>query len=165
MSEEIMAKRTILIFNRGYLPGKKLGGPVTSIQNFCDAFNSEYSIKNTCRIFCKILKTEHNYHYISRVLNPKAGSRSKVHNRNHKKRCCKQKKHSLQYCNKSHRNCKMIPCINKSAYSKEKLPQSFYIKNFWYKIEENVNWSEAVFYKFAGPYHKAQVPVVVKKAL
>ena len=40
-----MAKRTILIFNRGYLPGKKLGGPVTSIQNFCDAFNSEYNIK------------------------------------------------------------------------------------------------------------------------
>ena len=40
-----MRNNTILIFNRGYLPGKNLGGPVTSIQNFCDTFISEYSIK------------------------------------------------------------------------------------------------------------------------
>jgi glycosyltransferase involved in cell wall biosynthesis len=36
---------SILIFNRGYLPGTKFGGPVTSIQNFCDAFFRYYSIK------------------------------------------------------------------------------------------------------------------------
>lgn len=40
-----MESNTILIFNRGYLPGKKLGGPVTSIQNFSDAFISEFCIK------------------------------------------------------------------------------------------------------------------------
>lgn len=40
-----MHKETVLIFNRGYLPGKKLGGPVTSIRNFCKFFSSEYTIK------------------------------------------------------------------------------------------------------------------------
>lgn len=40
-----MKKETILVFNRGYLPGTQFGGPVTSIQNFCDSFHFEYNIK------------------------------------------------------------------------------------------------------------------------
>ena len=40
-----MTKETILVINRGYLPGTQFGGPVTSIQNFCDSFYSEYNIK------------------------------------------------------------------------------------------------------------------------
>lgn len=36
---------TIIVFNKGYLPGTKFGGPVTSIQNFCNAFYRDYKVK------------------------------------------------------------------------------------------------------------------------
>lgn len=41
-------KKTILIFIGGYLPGKKYGGPVTSIENFTNQMCDTYNIRIVC---------------------------------------------------------------------------------------------------------------------
>ncbi|MBR4731246.1 MAG: hypothetical protein IK081_00600, partial [Lachnospiraceae bacterium] len=40
--------KKIMIFIGGYLPGKKYGGPVTSISNFADYLGDEYEIRIVC---------------------------------------------------------------------------------------------------------------------
>lgn len=44
----IMRKTTILIYIRGYLPGKKYGGPVTSIYNFAELLGDVYNLFLVC---------------------------------------------------------------------------------------------------------------------
>ena len=41
-------KKTIVIFIGGYLPGKKYGGPVTSIENFINQLHEWFNIKVIC---------------------------------------------------------------------------------------------------------------------
>lgn len=41
-------KQTIIIFIGGYLPGKKYGGPVTSLENFANYLHNEFDIKIIC---------------------------------------------------------------------------------------------------------------------
>lgn len=41
-------KKTIVVFIGGYLPGKKYGGPVTSIENFVNQLCNEYNMKIIC---------------------------------------------------------------------------------------------------------------------
>lgn len=41
-------KKTIVIFIGGYLPGKKYGGPVTSLENFSNQLHEHYNIKIIC---------------------------------------------------------------------------------------------------------------------
>lgn len=43
-----MSKDTIVIFIGGYLPGKKYGGPVTSLENFANQLHEKYKIKIIC---------------------------------------------------------------------------------------------------------------------
>lgn len=41
-------KKTIIIFIGGYLPGKKYGGPVSSVENFINQFHDIYDIRVIC---------------------------------------------------------------------------------------------------------------------
>lgn len=41
-------KKTIVIFIGGYLPGKKYGGPVTSLENFINQMCDQYNIRVIC---------------------------------------------------------------------------------------------------------------------
>lgn len=41
-------KKTIVIFIGGYLPGKKYGGPVTSLENFTNQLHDSYDIRIIC---------------------------------------------------------------------------------------------------------------------
>ena len=41
-------KKTIVIFIGGYLPGKKYGGPVTSLENFANQLHDSYDIRIIC---------------------------------------------------------------------------------------------------------------------
>ena len=43
-----MDKPVIFIFIGGYLPGKKYGGPVTSIENFVNHLCSKYEMRIVC---------------------------------------------------------------------------------------------------------------------
>ena len=40
--------KTIVIFIGGYLPGKKYGGPVTSLENFTNQLHDNYDIRIIC---------------------------------------------------------------------------------------------------------------------
>lgn len=41
-------KKIIVVFIGGYIPGKKYGGPVTSIENFVNQFHDQYEVRIIC---------------------------------------------------------------------------------------------------------------------
>ena len=117
------------------------------------------------RVFRKVLKTEHDDHNVARSDDPKARRRRRVHDRDHKQRCRQEEQHEFRDHKGRDGDTDVYPGIDQGPHTECKLPESFYIENFRHEVEEHVDRAEAVLDEVTALNLKAEIPVVVEKAL
>ncbi len=116
-------------------------------------------------VLCKILESGHEIEDIERILDPEAGSRRSILQRDHNQRSGNQKDDGLEQ--QEHRESKpdFCPCIDECPDAECELTESFDIEYFRLIIEKQIDRAEAILDKIAGIDIHPQTPVIIKETL